>query len=145
MSVRQGDYVRLWVPELSPVKDGRVHLPWALPPSVRGELDYPPPMVMAPEWQRHAAKTVRSALTSSLHNAQGNQTIIFSRPRTILLFHTYDNKCPLSCAESTGLFPPLYLLVGPASHTLTLRFPVITQLSKPVYATHGAHKANSGS
>ncbi|XP_037083138.1 cryptochrome DASH-like [Pollicipes pollicipes] len=53
----QGEYVRLWVPELASVKDGRVHMPWALPPAARRQLEYPDPMVVAPEWQRHASKT----------------------------------------------------------------------------------------
>ncbi|RUS80278.1 hypothetical protein EGW08_011962 [Elysia chlorotica] len=54
-----GDYVRLWVPELAAVKTGKVHCVWTLSPSVLqaagvtlGET-YPRPIVTAPEWSRH--------------------------------------------------------------------------------------------
>ncbi|KAM8967610.1 cryptochrome DASH-like [Pelodytes ibericus] len=54
-----GDYIRLWVPELEKIQGGGVHTPWALSNSalahaevVLGET-YPLPVVMAPEWSRH--------------------------------------------------------------------------------------------
>jgi len=54
-----GEYVRLWVPELNKIRGGKVHVPWTLS---NGELDtagveiglnYPKPLVIAPEWSRH--------------------------------------------------------------------------------------------
>lgn len=55
-----GEYVRMWVPELSSVRGGSVHVPWTLN---QGQLngvslgeDYPKPLVMAPEWNRHAGR-----------------------------------------------------------------------------------------
>merc|ERR1719268_371454 len=55
----EGKFVRLWVEELEDLKGGRVHMPWTLN---RSELenanlelgvDYPKPMLVAPEWSRH--------------------------------------------------------------------------------------------
>ena len=54
-----GEFVRLWVEELRGVKGGRVHVPWTLSQAEleRARLDlgvdYPKPMVVAPEWSRH--------------------------------------------------------------------------------------------
>jgi deoxyribodipyrimidine photo-lyase len=41
----RGDYVRRYVPELAPVDGAAVHEPWKLPAGVRGDLDYPAPIV----------------------------------------------------------------------------------------------------
>lgn len=41
----QGDYVRRYVPELAGVDGPAVHRPWALPPNVRADLNYPDPIV----------------------------------------------------------------------------------------------------
>ncbi|XP_070576527.1 cryptochrome DASH-like [Ptychodera flava] len=55
----QGDYVRLWVPELAGIKTGDVHTPWILSKaslshaSISLGENYPSPIVMAPEWNRH--------------------------------------------------------------------------------------------
>jgi len=55
----EGNYVRMWVPELKEVKTGNVHFVWTLN---SGALDkagislgesYPHPLVKAPEWSRH--------------------------------------------------------------------------------------------
>ena len=48
---KDGDFVRLWLPELRGVRGARVHTPWTLdtPPT------YPRPLVTPPEWSRHAA------------------------------------------------------------------------------------------
>ncbi|XP_073486127.1 cryptochrome DASH isoform X1 [Aquarana catesbeiana] len=54
-----GDYIRLWVPELQQIKGGDVHTPWALSGSALSHANvtlgktYPLPIVMAPEWSRH--------------------------------------------------------------------------------------------
>ena len=57
-----GEYVRLWVPELAGLTDGRVHTPWALSATelksanvVLGE-SYPKPIFVLGEWKRHAFK-----------------------------------------------------------------------------------------
>lgn len=54
--------MRAWIPELSQIKTGKIHVPWTLR---HGELsgiklgeDYPTPMMTAPEWSRHFDKTV---------------------------------------------------------------------------------------
>ncbi|XP_005098342.1 cryptochrome DASH isoform X2 [Aplysia californica] len=55
----EGDYVRLWVPELAGIKTGSVHCVWTLSPAVLESGDvslgqtYPLPLVKAPEWSRH--------------------------------------------------------------------------------------------
>lgn len=54
-----GVFVRLWVPELSKLKDGEVHAPWMLSTSKLQSADielgssYPRPVVVAPEWGKH--------------------------------------------------------------------------------------------
>ncbi|CAI5789150.1 cryptochrome DASH-like isoform X1 [Podarcis lilfordi] len=54
-----GDYVRLWVPELQGIKGGDVHTPWALSTAALSQAGvslgatYPLPVVMAREWSRH--------------------------------------------------------------------------------------------
>nr|XP_060638616.1 cryptochrome DASH-like [Anolis sagrei ordinatus] len=54
-----GDYVRLWVPELQCIKGGDVHTPWALSNAALSQAgvslasSYPVPIIMAPEWGRH--------------------------------------------------------------------------------------------
>lgn len=57
-----GDFVRLWVPELAGVKGAKVHTPWMLSASelriagvTLGE-NYPRPIVCPPEWSRHTSK-----------------------------------------------------------------------------------------
>ena len=58
----EGDFVRLWVPELSKVKGGKVQTPWLLSTAqlakagVELGLTYPRPLLLPPEWSRHAAK-----------------------------------------------------------------------------------------
>ncbi|XP_063062289.1 cryptochrome DASH [Engraulis encrasicolus] len=57
-----GDYVRQWVPELRGIKGGDVHTPWTLSSAALSHAQvslnetYPTPVVMAPEWSRHANK-----------------------------------------------------------------------------------------
>ncbi|XP_077992170.1 cryptochrome DASH-like [Glandiceps talaboti] len=53
----QGDYIRLWVPELAGIKNGDVHTPWNLSSATLSHAGvtlgdtYPTPVVMAPEWK----------------------------------------------------------------------------------------------
>uniref|UniRef100_A0A3Q1B5B7 Cryptochrome DASH n=1 Tax=Amphiprion ocellaris TaxID=80972 RepID=A0A3Q1B5B7_AMPOC len=57
-----GDYVRQWVPELQAVRGGDVHTPWTLSTAALSHAQvslgdtYPTPIVIAPEWSRHANK-----------------------------------------------------------------------------------------
>ncbi|XP_009274245.1 PREDICTED: cryptochrome DASH-like [Aptenodytes forsteri] len=56
---RNGDYVRLWVPELQGIKGADIHTPWALNSAALSQAGvalgetYPQPVVTAPEWSRH--------------------------------------------------------------------------------------------
>ncbi|NXP79048.1 CRYD protein, partial [Ramphastos sulfuratus] len=57
-----GDYVRLWVPELQGIKGADIHTPWVLSSAdlsqagvTLGET-YPQPVVTAPEWSRHISR-----------------------------------------------------------------------------------------
>merc|ERR1712037_900974 len=55
----EGKFVRLWVEELGEVKGSRVHTPWTLnraeleKANVELGVNYPKPMLVAPEWSRH--------------------------------------------------------------------------------------------
>lgn len=62
--ISQGNYVRLWVPELSNIKTGAVHCIWTLSNTqleagnvILGQ-SYPNPIVIAPEWSRHVNRPV---------------------------------------------------------------------------------------
>ncbi|NXO93603.1 CRYD protein, partial [Certhia brachydactyla] len=54
-----GDYVRLWLPELQGIKGADIHTPWALSSAALSQAGvtlgetYPWPVVTAPEWNRH--------------------------------------------------------------------------------------------
>ncbi|NXF00605.1 CRYD protein, partial [Smithornis capensis] len=54
-----GDYIRLWVPELQGIKGADIHSPWALSSAALSQAGvtlgetYPEPVVTAPEWSRH--------------------------------------------------------------------------------------------
>ncbi|KAL4238250.1 hypothetical protein ACF0H5_002963 [Mactra antiquata] len=58
----EGEYVRLWVPELKNISGGSVHTVWSLSKNILSKAqvslgeDYPNPIVIAPEWARHAGK-----------------------------------------------------------------------------------------
>lgn len=41
----EGHYVRRWVPELAGIEGPKVHEPWRLPDSERGQYDYPEPLI----------------------------------------------------------------------------------------------------
>jgi len=58
-----GEFVRMWVPEIARIPGGKIHVPWTLSSK---ELDnagvslgenYPKPVVLAPEWGRHTQKS----------------------------------------------------------------------------------------
>jgi len=57
-----GDYVRVWVPELAGVRGGQVHHPWTMSGEALSRcgveigVDYPKAMHIAPEWSRHTNK-----------------------------------------------------------------------------------------
>ncbi|KAK3776611.1 hypothetical protein RRG08_063315 [Elysia crispata] len=73
-----GDYVRLWVPELEGVKTGKVHCVWTLSPSVLQAAavtlgqSYPRPIVMAPEWSRHVNRPGSSGGARGKGGASGS-------------------------------------------------------------------------
>jgi len=68
----QGDYVRLWVPELQGVSGGSVHTVWTLGNNALAKAGvslgetYPNPIVIAPEWARHAGKVVSLYMVISI-------------------------------------------------------------------------------
>lgn len=70
MLALQGEYIRMWIPELKNISGPTIHAPWSLS---LGELKshgvtlgktYPRPIVTAPEWDKHivAAKKVSAPL-----------------------------------------------------------------------------------
>jgi len=75
----QGEYIRMWIPELRALDGPSVHAPWALS---LGELKshgialgktYPKPIITAPEWDKHiqAAKKMRSGPRSASGKERG--------------------------------------------------------------------------
>lgn len=62
MCLPQGDYVRLWVPELQSIRGADVHTPWTLSSAALSHAHvslgetYPTPIIVAPEWSRHFNK-----------------------------------------------------------------------------------------
>ncbi|XP_050406718.1 cryptochrome DASH [Patella vulgata] len=57
-----GDFIRLWIPELNKVKGADVHTVWALSSAVLSRAEvvlaetYPKPLLIAPEWAKHMGK-----------------------------------------------------------------------------------------
>lgn len=62
MRLSQGDYVRLWVPELQRITGADVHTPWTLSSAALSHAHvslgetYPTPIIVAPEWSRHITR-----------------------------------------------------------------------------------------
>ena len=83
----EGKFVRLWVEELGEVKGSRVHMPWTLN---RAELekakleigvDYPKPVLVAPEWNRHQGGGGGGKSNQrSNNNGQQKITNFYSKP-----------------------------------------------------------------
>ncbi|KAK2710093.1 cryptochrome DASH-like [Artemia franciscana] len=70
----EGEFVRLWVPELAPVKNGKVHTPWTLTGNDFVDIDYPKPMVIAPEWSRQLGRVNPSGFYKNQQKkGMGNQ------------------------------------------------------------------------
>ena len=74
-----GDFVRLWVPELSNIKDSSIHMPWTVPitdlklAGVELGNTYPRPVVVAPEWGRHKHKAGHKQSQGGDPKTQRNQ------------------------------------------------------------------------
>nr|AWY11214.1 cryptochrome dash [Tritonia tetraquetra] len=72
-----GDYIRIWVPELRGLKSGKVHCIWTASKMIHdsagislGET-YPYPIVMAPEWNRHVNRPTSSGAGTSRGGGAG--------------------------------------------------------------------------
>ncbi|CAL8141371.1 unnamed protein product [Orchesella dallaii] len=69
-----GSFARIWVPELSSIHGGKIHVPWTLRHGELGSIklgvDYPNPMIVAQEWGRHFDKTKSSSWTAPSRNKQ---------------------------------------------------------------------------
>uniref|UniRef100_A0A0B7B3L3 Cryptochrome DASH n=2 Tax=Arion vulgaris TaxID=1028688 RepID=A0A0B7B3L3_9EUPU len=66
-----GNYVRLWVPELVGIKTGKVHCVWTVSKLILDAASvilgqtYPNPIIVAPEWSKHVNRPETSSATGS--------------------------------------------------------------------------------
>ena len=79
----EGEFVRLWIEELRVIKGGKVHVPWTMG---NGELEkagielgvtYPKPLVLAPEWNRHAGGKQNGSHRGNSGPSKGQKGINF--------------------------------------------------------------------
>ncbi|KAJ6645530.1 Cryptochrome DASH [Pseudolycoriella hygida] len=77
----EGEYIRTWVPELSRICGGKIHVPWTLRHSELGgiklDVDYPNPMVITLEWRRHLDKSNSSNWAASSRTKQKGHDFYF--------------------------------------------------------------------
>jgi len=80
----KGEFVKLWVPELSAIHESKVHVPWILRPNelsgVKLGEAYPHPMHVAPEWTRHFDKTKNDKWTNHRQKNQRGVDFYFKNP-----------------------------------------------------------------
>ncbi|XP_006634324.2 cryptochrome DASH [Lepisosteus oculatus] len=93
-----GDYVRLWVPELRGLKGGDVHAPWVLSSASLADAEvslnqtYPVPVVVAPEWSRHTTGKASGGGLSQKGKRGPSHTPKQHRDRGIDFYFSRNNK-----------------------------------------------------
>jgi len=93
-----GEFVKLWVPELASLADqespGKIHIPWKVwridlqSAGVKMGVSYPKPMVEAGEWQRHYSKVVDKQGRALKSRGRGR----LKQKRGIDFYYSSDNK-----------------------------------------------------
>ncbi|KAG4073242.1 hypothetical protein HA402_008588 [Bradysia odoriphaga] len=77
----EGEFTRLWVPELVNIHKTGIHAPWTLRQGELGGLklgiDYPNPMVIAQEWSRHLHKSKSSDWAAASKSKQKGHDFYF--------------------------------------------------------------------
>lgn len=83
-----GEFVKTWIPELKNLPRDKVHIPWTIPARDWDKLgitlghDYPNPVLIAPEWDRHTHK-------SKPHNARPQNA--YNKPNRGIDFYFKNN------------------------------------------------------